>query len=80
MLRRAATLAVLAVLGSTACNREKKCTMEDQCPNGDECSWLVSDTDPLCKRKMVKQGYALRCERENLGGAGRIGVFCPAAK
>ncbi len=62
---------------SASC-RKKECTIADQCPNGgDECGWLTSDKTPLCQPKMEKARMVKVCERENLMGAGRIGVFCP---
>ncbi len=83
MFRRAVSLVAIALitlaLAAPACG-QKECTMQDQCPAGDECSYFPTDKDPLCQRNMAKKGLKQVCERETLLGAGRTGVFCPAGR
>lgn len=70
-------LAVLVVsLLAGGCRREKKCTVEDQCPGGDSCSYFTTDKSPLCQRHMEKAKLVLRCEVDAIGGR-RTAVYCP---
>lgn len=69
--------ALVAAVLVGGCRREKKCTVEDQCPNvGDSCAYFATDKIPLCQRNMEKAHLVPRCEVEAVGNR-RIAVFCP---
>ena len=69
-----AVLVVSVLAGGS--RREKTCSLADQCPEGDSCTYLTTNRIPRCDPKMEKANLVLRCEVDAIGGR-RTAVYCP---